>query len=123
MADGEETTKLVIYGISIGALLFIAYLVFKDFTTRQTLLPEPIERQKRYGFMTYPSEQSEIGQIEQKLSQLEAKIDNIVKSNSVKTLEFVEKPERNVVSMSSRTSPKVVDMTNKKNRSEYFGML
>lgn len=132
MADTDETTKLVIYGLGIGTVLFFAYLIYKDFTQISSVSRQDIQlrRQRQYGFMNeepqleYAEQKSShLQQIEQKLSQLESKIDNFTKSNNTVTKSLdnpSEKQQRNVVSMSPKP---ITKSTNVNNRAEFFGML
>lgn len=118
----NDTTKLIIYGLGLIALGFLAYIICRE--SRQPLpQPQPLLSASIPVSSLQTPNQLDLHIIEQKLTQLETKIDNFFKSNSIKPLNSQSSSDRNIVSMSNPKIGRLSKAEEHKMIRNMFGML
>ncbi|MDD3474313.1 MAG: hypothetical protein PHP08_00235 [Candidatus Dojkabacteria bacterium] len=137
MADDtrDEITKLIICGFGLGAIIFFGYLIFKS-----TIEPQ-YDARRRYGFMVdeippqylyhqqlQSQSSTELQTIQQKLSQLENKVDSLVKSTQINQniqTSHQNQQDRQTVSLKtlSHTQPAIPSLLDiRRTTRDLFGM-
>lgn len=96
----DDTTKLIIYGLGLVTIGFLVFVIYKEVRQTQS---QPVSVQLRY--------QEQLMSLEQKLIELQNKVDNASKSMST-----IQRTERTKVQM-----PKTLNR--KGNSKEMFDML
>lgn len=111
--NSDDTTKLVIFGISALTILAVLYFVYKD--RNKIAIPRQMPMPN--------SKYEELGKIEQKLMQLETKLDNFSIKQQTQQLKQPQEPERTVVSMGKSRKQSVISNMRNTNTKELFDMI
>ena len=110
--DSDNITKLIILVAGLSTIAFFAYLAYKDHS--KIAVPRQLS--------TLNSRQTHLEKIEQKLIQLELKLDSLSTKQQQTQQPQPPQPERNIVSMGKFRQPSIISNMRNTNTKELFDM-